>query len=373
MSFLGGDLSHGKFRPRSSSSKQGTTTARVNLHITTASQPNFTAIPNLPVAFLRSSLHGFTEWTASSAQQRRRYDRRYQQHQFYQHVFVRRYRGQGTEAGAGRQIPDTLPEIAHDDSGIHTLGGPDMSSSTTSTGSHVSGYSSYADQQKDAEDRAQEAGETARGAAKGTANQASKEAKDFTRAAESSARELEQQGSQAADKGSKKAKQVADSASQEWEDVSSKAEKKTDQLASDAQDGIKKGEKKAKEVADDASKYWDDGSEKAKEKYKQLASQAQHGVEKAKIESKKSATQIKQEAKEADEWAGKNKGNPVVIGNLVVVAALGGLLGTNAYRMHKAGTVTWNVIGAWTGVVGLFAVGDYFVSQWFFRNKYPTK
>ncbi|KAK3630593.1 hypothetical protein LTR56_017391 [Elasticomyces elasticus] len=271
------------------------------------------------------------------------------------------------------EIPDTLPEIAHDDSGIHTLGGPDMSSSTTSTGSHVSGYSSYADQQKDAEDRAQEAGETARGAAKGTANQASKEVQDFTRAAESSAKQLEQQGSQAADKGSKKAQQVADSASQEWEDVSSKAEKKTDQLASDAQDGIKKGEKKAKEVADDASKYWDDGSEKAKEKYKQLASQAQHGMEKAKIESKKSATQIKQEAKEADEWAGKNKGNPVVIGNLVVVAALGGLLGTNAYRMHKAGTLTWNVIGAWTGAVGLFAVGDYFVSQWFFRNKYPTK
>ena len=47
----------------------------------------------------------------------------------------------------------------------------------------------------------------------------------------------------------------------------------------------------------------------------------------------------------------------------MVIAAVGGLLGVGAYRMQQAGTLTWKVAGAWAGVVGLFAVGDYYVSQ----------
>ena len=68
-------------------------------------------------------------------------------------------------------------------------------------------------------------------------------------------------------------------------------------------------------------------------------------------------------AKEAGQWADANKGNPVVIGNAVVIAALGGVLGVGAYRMQQAGTLTSKVVAAWAGAVGLFAVGDYFVSQ----------
>ena len=60
----------------------------------------------------------------------------------------------------------------------------------------------------------------------------------------------------------------------------------------------------------------------------------------------------------------ENKGNPVVVGNAVVIAALAGLLGVGAYRLNKAGELTWKVAGAWAGVVGLFAVGDYYVSQY---------
>jgi hypothetical protein len=26
--------------------------------------------------------------------------------------------------------------------------------------------------------------------------------------------------------------------------------------------------------------------------------------------------------------------------------------------------LTWKVVGAWTGIVGLFAAGDYYLSQW---------
>jgi len=62
----------------------------------------------------------------------------------------------------------------------------------------------------------------------------------------------------------------------------------------------------------------------------------------------------------------------VVIGNAVVITALAGLLGVGAYRLHKANALTWKVTGAWAGAVGLFAVGDYFVSQYFFK-KYPPK
>ncbi|TKA76358.1 hypothetical protein B0A55_03731 [Friedmanniomyces simplex] len=225
-----------------------------------------------------------------------------------------------------QKVPHALPEIAHDDSSVHSL-------DSTDTGMHASASSSYADQQKAAEDNAREARDTAKqtgreakSAAKDTANQASKDAKDFTNRAESSAKDLEQ-------KGSEKAREYADEAKEEWDEVSTDAKKKYNKLASDAQDEL----------------------------------------EKAKVQGKKGYKEAKQEGKEAEEWADKNKGNPVVIGNLLVVAALGGLLGTNAYRMHKAGTLTWNVIGAWAGVVGLFAVGDYYVSQWFFRNKYPTK
>jgi len=93
---------------------------------------------------------------------------------------------------------------------------------------------------------------------------------------------------------------------------------------------------------------------------------------KAKGKMSAAAGKAKKGARETEEWADKNKRNPVVVGNAVVIAALGALLGTGAYRMHKANTLTWNVVGAWTGAVGLFAVGDYFVSQYFFK-KYPPK
>ena len=178
-----------------------------------------------------------------------------------------------------------------------------------SSGEHLSTSSSYADQQKGVED--------AEKAAKDTADQAKKDAKDFSNQAEKSAKDL-------SSKGEAKAEQFADKAKSEWQDTSS-----------------------------DAKRNYNKGAEKAQE-----------GLEKAKVQGKKGYAEAKKDAKEGEEWADKNKGNPVVIGNVLVIAALGGLLGTSAYRMQKAGTLTWNVIGAWAGAVGLFAVGDYYVSQY---------
>lgn len=38
-------------------------------------------------------------------------------------------------------------------------------------------------------------------------------------------------------------------------------------------------------------------------------------------------------------------------------------LGFGAYRKYAAGELTWKVVGAWAGVVGLFAAGDFYLSQ----------
>lgn len=98
-----------------------------------------------------------------------------------------------------------------------------------------------------------------------------------------------------------------------------------------------------------------------------LEQEAQEKAEQAKEQAKKQAgikkEQAKEKASKAADKAKKNSDNPVVLGNAVTLAALGGLLGFGAYRKYTAGELTWKVAGAWAGVVGLFAMGDYYVSQ----------
>ena len=96
-------------------------------------------------------------------------------------------------------------------------------------------------------------------------------------------------------------------------------------------------------------------------KAKEAAAHAQAAKESAKARAKKDA-----------EIAKKNADNPVVIGNVAGVAVLGTFLGVGAYRKYVRNELTWNVVGAWAGVVGLFALGDYYVSNYFFK-KYPPK
>lgn len=49
--------------------------------------------------------------------------------------------------------------------------------------------------------------------------------------------------------------------------------------------------------------------------------------------------------------------------NAVVIAAAAVGLGVGAYQKHAKGELSWGVVGAWAGVVGLFAAGDYYLSQ----------
>ncbi|THX74426.1 hypothetical protein D6D05_06967 [Aureobasidium pullulans] len=89
-------------------------------------------------------------------------------------------------------------------------------------------------------------------------------------------------------------------------------------------------------------------------------------------QAKEAEEKVKQKAQKAAEKAKANSDNPVILGNTVAVVALGGLLGFGAYRKYTAGELTWKVAGAWAGVVGVFALGDYYASKFLFK-KYPPK
>ncbi|TKA30103.1 hypothetical protein B0A50_02822 [Salinomyces thailandicus] len=201
------------------------------------------------------------------------------------------------------KLPDTVPEIAHSDSGVHSL--DSLSSSSAADGEpHMA---SYAEQQK--------AAESTQADIQRNADKVARDAKDFTQKAETDAQRLEAQ------------------AAGKYQDVAASAQQNYSQAKATA--GRKYADVK-KEV----------------------------GVE---------ADRAEAEAKKAEEWTEKNKENPVVIGNVVVVGAVAAVMGTQGYRMHRAGTLTWKVAGAWAGIVGLVGVVDYFGSQWLFRNKYPPK
>jgi len=81
-------------------------------------------------------------------------------------------------------------------------------------------------------------------------------------------------------------------------------------------------------------------------------------------QAKEAEEKVKQKAQKAAEKAKANSDNPVILGNTVAVVALGGLLGFGAYRKYAAGELTWKVAGAWAGVVGVFALGDYYASKY---------
>ena len=90
---------------------------------------------------------------------------------------------------------------------------------------------------------------------------------------------------------------------------------------------------------------------------------AKAAAEKAEREFAEAEKKSKAKAKKVAERLEANSDNPVFVGNAVAVIALSAGLGFGAYRKYAAGELSWKVVGAWTGIVGLFAVGDYYLSQ----------
>ncbi len=96
---------------------------------------------------------------------------------------------------------------------------------------------------------------------------------------------------------------------------------------------------------------------------KEAEAKAEAEIERAEKEFHKKEKEAKAKAKKIEGKIERNSDNPVFIGNAIAVVALSAGLGFGAYRKYAAGELTWKVVGAWMGVVGLFAAGDYYLSQ----------
>jgi len=85
---------------------------------------------------------------------------------------------------------------------------------------------------------------------------------------------------------------------------------------------------------------------------------------KAETEARRKKEQVKEKGAKANKKFQDNKDNPVFLGNAIAIVGLSSVLGYGAYRKHATGELTWKVIGLWTGMVGAFAIGDYYLSQY---------
>jgi len=138
-------------------------------------------------------------------------------------------------------------------------------------------------------------------------------------------------------------------------------------------DAKKKAPKNFDEAKKDASELYEEGKEKASDAYKKAKAKAPKSYDEAKKDAADLYAEGKGKAHRAGDDLKENSDNPVYVGNAVVIAAASAALGFGAYRKYAAGELTWKVVGAWAGVVGLFAAGDYYLSQYLFKNKYPKK
>lgn len=118
---------------------------------------------------------------------------------------------------------------------------------------------------------------------------------------------------------------------------------------------------KADEKVDHAKDKTDAKVNQAKDKMHDLAQRGEEVASKAKVQTKKAAEVVR-----------KNADNPVIFGNALVLTALGIVLGVDGVRRYQRGTFGWAAAGAWAGIIGAFAVGDYFVSR-LGLQKYPPK
>lgn len=136
-----------------------------------------------------------------------------------------------------------------------------------------------------------------------------------------------------------------------------------DHSAEEAKDFFNTAESELSRLEAQSGKKYQEFSKEAKDSYAEWKSEASKEWKKARKQAGKEGEEAKKQAKRAGEWADENKDNPVVIGNVVVLSALVAGLGAGAYRLNQQGQFTWKVAGIGAGIVGAFAVADYYVSQ----------
>ena len=85
------------------------------------------------------------------------------------------------------------------------------------------------------------------------------------------------------------------------------------------------------------------------------------------------SSQSKSQSSQSSPTLRANTDNPIVIGNVVVAAALTGVLGWNGWRWWQNGAKGGaGVVAGAMAFVGLFGAGDYFLTRWALA-KYPQK
>ncbi|MDI1493180.1 MAG: hypothetical protein OHK93_004968 [Ramalina farinacea] len=151
------------------------------------------------------------------------------------------------------------------------------------------------------------------------------------------------------------AAEAADSTAQSAQDASSKAADTTKTEAS-------KAESEASQKAD-----------QAKGKSSELASDAEKKFGKAKEGAKERAKAAEKGVKGEYNEVYDNRDNPVVIANALAITLGAVGLAYGGYTKHVKGELDWQLAGAAAAVVGVLGVGDYYLSQYLFKNKYPKK
>jgi hypothetical protein len=99
--------------------------------------------------------------------------------------------------------------------------------------------------------------------------------------------------------------------------------------------------------------------------------QAKELAEQAKAKAAAAKERAKGKGRKAGQWTRENADNPVVLGNALLVGGASAALGFAAYKKYTAGEFTWKVAGIGAGIVGLFALGDYYVSKYVHLHLQP--
>lgn len=152
------------------------------------------------------------------------------------------------------------------------------------------------------------------------------------------------------------ADRMAHEAEDKAREESAKASQKTKETAADA-------DKKASEASSKASEKAKEFSEYASEKGEELSKDASNNYDKAKKKAARNYREGKEEAKEKGNELSRNRDNPVVVGNALIIGLGSAALGFWGYQKHAKGELSWEVAGITAAAVSAFAVGDYYLSQ----------
>lgn len=149
---------------------------------------------------------------------------------------------------------------------------------------------------------------------------------------------------------------MAHEAEDKAREESSKASQKTKETAADA-------DKKASEVSSKASGKAKEFSDVASEKGDELSKDVSDKYDKAKKSAARNYREGKEEVKDKGNELSRNRDNPVVVANAVVIGVGSVALGFAGYQKYAKGELSWEVAGITAAALSAFAIGDYYLSQ----------